>query len=92
MMVEEIRKHLTDCIIPFWKGLRDDENGGYTGYMDYDLKKDEKAVKGCILNSRITWFFANAYMALKDESLLLEARHGYEFMQKFCVDQEKGGV
>lgn len=92
MMVEEIRKHLTDCIIPFWKGLRDDENGGYTRYMDYDLKKDEKAVKGCILNSRITWFFANAYMALKDESLLLEARHGYEFMQKFCVDQEKGGV
>ena len=92
MMVEEIRKHLTDCIIPFWKGLRDDENGGYTGYMDYDLRKDEKAVKGCILNSRITWFFANAYMALKDESLLLEARHGYEFMQKFCVDQEKGGV
>ena len=92
MMVEEIRKHLTDCIIPFWKGLRDDENGGYTGYMDYDLKKDEKAVNGCILNSRITWFFANAYMALKDESLLLEARHGYEFMQKFCVDQEKGGV
>lgn len=92
MMVEEIRKHLTDCIIPFWKGLRDDENGGYTGYMGYDLKKDERAVKGCILNSRITWFFANAYMALKDESLLLEARHGYEFMQKFCVDQEKGGV
>lgn len=92
MMVEEIRSHLTDCIIPFWKGLRDDVNGGYTGYMDYDLKRDEKAVKGCILNSRITWFFANAYMALKDESLLAEARHGYEFMRKYCVDQEKGGV
>ncbi|MDE7198955.1 MAG: AGE family epimerase/isomerase, partial [Lachnospiraceae bacterium] len=59
---------------------------------DYDLKVDEKAVKGCILNSRITWFFANAYLALKDESLLEEARHGYEFMQKYCVDQEKGGV
>lgn len=92
MMVEEIRKHLTDCIIPFWKGLRDDVNGGYAGYMDYDLNVDEKAVKGCILNSRITWFFANAYLALKDEPLLEEARHGYEFMQKYCVDQEKGGV
>lgn len=92
MMVEEIRSHLTDCIIPFWKGLRDDENGGYVGYMDYDLKRDEKAVKGCILNSRITWFFANAYMTLKDESLLAEARHGYEFMQKYCVDHEEGGV
>ncbi len=92
MMVEEIRSHLTDCIIPFWKGLRDDENGGYVGYMDYDLKRDEKAVKGCILNSRITWFFANAYMTLKDESLLEQAKHGYEFMQKYCVDHEKGGV
>ena len=92
MMVEEIKSHLTDCIIPFWKGLRDDANGGYVGYMDYDLKRDEKAVKGCILNSRITWFFANAYMTLKDESLLAEARHGYEFMQEYCVDHEKGGV
>ena len=92
MMVEEIRNHLTDCIIPFWKKLRDDENGGYYGYMDHDLKVVKKAVKGCILNSRITWFFANAYMTLKDESLLEEAKHGYEFMQKYCVDKEKGGV
>lgn len=92
MMVEEIRNHLTDCIIPFWKKLRDDENGGYYGYMDYDLQVDQKAVKGCILNSRITWFFANAYLTLHDESLLQEARRGYEFMQKYCVDKEKGGV
>ena len=92
MMVNEIKNHLTDCIIPFWKKLRDDKYGGYYGYMDYDLKVDEKAVKGCILNSRITWFFANAYMTLKDESLLEEAKHGYEFMQKYCVDKEKGGV
>lgn len=92
MMVEEIRNHLTDCIIPFWKKLRDDENGGYYGYMDYDLQVDRKAVKGCILNSRITWFFANAYLTLHDESLLQEAKHGYEFMQKYCVDKDKGGV
>ena len=92
MMVEEIRKHLTDGIIPFWKKMRDDKNGGYYGYMDHDLQVDENAVKGCILNSRITWFFANAYLQLGDESLLEEAKHGYEFMQKYCVDQEQGGV
>ena len=91
-MIEEIKNHLTDCIIPFWKRLRDDEHGGYYGWMDYDLTVDKKAVKGCILNSRITWFFANAYLLLKDESLLAEAKHGYEFMQKYCVDHEKGGV
>ena len=91
-MVEEIRQHLTDGIIPFWKNLRDDEYGGYYGYMDCDLQIDRKAVKGCILNSRITWFFANAYLTLHDETLLAEARHGYEFMKKYCVDREKGGV
>lgn len=91
-MVEEVKTHLTKDIIPFWKNLKDDTYGGYYGWMDFDLSVDKKAVKGCILNSRITWFFANAYLLLKDESLLAEARHGYEFMQKYCVDKEKGGV
>lgn len=92
MMVEEVKVHLSDCIIPFWKKLRDDKYGGYYGFMDYELNIDKKAVKGCILNSRITWFFSNAYMLLKDESLLDEAKHGYDFMKKYCVDKEKGGV
>lgn len=91
-MREEIKRHLTDDIIPFWKSLRDDTYGGYYGYMGYDLKVDEKAVKGCILNSRITWFFSNAYTVLKDESLLAEAKHGYEFMRDYCTDKENGGI
>lgn len=92
MMVNEVREHLEKVIIPFWKNLRDDENGGYYGFMDFDLKLDKKAVKGCILNSRITWFFANAYMVLKDETLLNEAKHGYEFLKNYCMDKENGGI
>lgn len=92
MMVEEIRNHLTDCIIPFWKKLRDDENGGYYGWVGYDLKVDKKAVKGCILNSRILWFFSNAYTMLKDPSLLDEADHGFAFMKQYCMDRENGGI
>ena len=86
-MKEQVREHLTHDIIPFWKSLRDDTDGGYYGYLDYDLSVDKKAVKGCILNSRIMWFFSNAYMLLKDESLLNEARHGFEFMKKACWDK-----
>ena len=92
MMLEEVKAHLLNDIIPFWKNLRDDEFGGYYGYMDYDLKVDKKAVKGCILNSRITWFFANAYTLLKDESLLEEAKHGFTFMKEHCMDKENGGI
>lgn len=91
-MINEIREHLTSTIIPFWKSLRDNEFGGYYGWLDYDLKLDKQAVKGCILNSRITWFYANAYTLLGDESLLEEARHGYEFLRDKCIDRENGGI
>lgn len=89
---QEFKDHLENKIIPFWKGLRDDEFGGYYGYMDFDLSVDKKAVKGCILNSRILWFFSNAYMVLKDESLMDEAKHAYEFMRDYCIDRENGGI
>ena len=92
MMVEEIKAHLINDIIPFWKGLRDDEFGGYYGYLDYDLKLDKKAVQGCILNSRITWFFSNAYTLLKDVSLLEEAKHGFAFLKEHCMDKDNGGI
>lgn len=92
MMVQEIKEHLLEGIIPFWKGLRDNEFGGYYGWVDYDLSVDKQAVKGCILNSRIMWFFSNAYTLLKDESLLDEARHGFAFMKEHCMDKENGGI
>jgi len=92
MMVQEIKAHLLEGIIPFWKGLRDNEFGGYYGWVDYDLNVDKQAVKGCILNSRIMWFFSNAYTLLKDESLLDEAKHGFAFMKEHCMDKENGGI
>lgn len=92
MVVNEVKSHLLEKIIPFWKALRDNEYGGYYGFMDYDLKLDKKAVKGCILNSRIMWFFSNAYTLLKDESLLEEARHGFAFLKEHCLDKENGGI
>lgn len=104
---DEVKKELLTDIIPFWRGLRDDCYGGYYGWLSYDLKLDEKAEKGCILNSRITWFFANAYTLYRQgllteeecnkagytgESLLEEAKHGYEFLMAHCLDREYGGI
>ncbi len=91
-MKEEVREHLRRGIIPFWASLKDDVYGGFYGYMGFDGIVDEGAVKGCILNSRITWFFANAYLVFGEESLLSEARHGFEFMKESCLDKEYGGV
>ena len=92
MFATEIKEHLVNDLIPFWQGLKDEENGGFYGYLSYDLKLDKKAVKGCILNSRILWFFSNAYMLLGDSSLLESATHAYQFLKDYCVDNEFGGV
>lgn len=104
---EEAREHLLGRIIPFWRGLRDDVKGGWYGYMSYGLETDKEAVKGCILNSRITWFFANAYLCCKNgliaagecekhgytpEDILAEARHGYKFLKEHCLDRTNGGI
>ncbi|MGN0660954.1 MAG: AGE family epimerase/isomerase [Oscillospiraceae bacterium] len=91
-LAKECRKELENNILPFWKKLRDDENGGYYGYMDFDLKLDKKAPKGVILNSRILWFFSNCYLVIGGEDNLDHARHAFEFLKNKCLDREHGGV
>lgn len=90
-MVAQIREELTERIVPFWKNLRDDQNGGYIGQVEFDLTQKPEAERGCILNSRILWFFSEAYRALQDPSLLEEAGHAYEMLLRM-MDKEHGGV
>lgn len=89
---KDIKNHLYETIIPFWEGLKDEEFGGYYGLLDFDLNLDKKAVKGCILNSRILWFFSNGVTRLGDKELLPYADHAFDFMKKYCFDKENGGV
>lgn len=107
LFAKEVKAHLLGGIIPFWRNLRDDENGGYYGWMDYDLTVNKTAMKGCILNSRITWFFSNVY-ALYQKGLLTEAdfepygytaedikkeaEHAYRFLMDKCIDRKNGGI
>lgn len=92
MRLEEIKQHLINDIIPFWKNLKDDSYGGYYGEMDYDLNLYQKADKGCILNSRILWFFSNAYNTIQDEDCLVHASYSYDFLKNAFYDKENGGV
>lgn len=86
------REELTGRLLPFWKALRDEEYGGYYGRMDFNLNLDKKGEKGCILNSRILWFFSQAAMILEDDVLIPYARHAYDFLLEKCLDRECGGV
>lgn len=88
---EEILSMLTGQIIPFWKGLRDDVRGGYAGTVYFDLTRHPEADRGCIQNSRILWFFSEAYRYFGDPSLLDEAEHAFAMLKRM-IDPEHGGV
>ncbi|MCH5192345.1 MAG: AGE family epimerase/isomerase [Oscillospiraceae bacterium] len=91
VLADKCKRELTGRILPFWNKLRDDENGGFYGFMNNDLEVDKKADKGVILTSRILWFYSSCYRTLKEDYMLDNARHAYEFLKK-CVDRENGGV
>ena len=92
MRRKEIREHLEKELLPFWKRLKDEEFGGFYGEMDYDLKLYRQADKGGILNSRILWFFANAYLTVNDEDSLVYAKQAFEFLKTAFYDRQYGGV
>lgn len=91
-MASEVREHLIKDLIPFWGKLKDEKYGGYYGYMGYELNVNTEAEKGCILNSRILWFFSNAYRVLQEKEVLQCAEHAYEFFKNYCWDKVQGGV
>ena len=91
MDIQELREHLTAKILPFWADLADEENGGFYGWVDKDLVVNRAAHKGCILNSRILWTFATAARVLGDAGWLRQARHAFDFMERF-EDKQRGGL
>lgn len=91
-MLAEFENELKGRIVPFWEKMRDDELGGFYGLLDFDLNLHRNAEKGCILNSRILWFFSNAYKLLKDEKCLSCAKWAFDFLESHCLDKTNGGV
>ena len=91
MLRDEMRVHLTGKILPFWEGLKDEEFGGFYGYVDKNLKVMREADKGCILHSRILWTFSTAARTLGSAEYRAYADWAYEAMRMF-EDSEHGGV
>ncbi|MGN0247503.1 MAG: AGE family epimerase/isomerase [Lachnospiraceae bacterium] len=92
MKAKEFQEHLEKNLIPFWDRMEDKENGGFYGYADADGKPDKSSAKGCILNSRILWFYAASYQLLKKAELLEKAEHAYQFLKEYFYDSRYGGV
>lgn len=80
-------------IAPFWlKHAPDDEHGGFRGWLANDLRVDERADKGIILNSRILWTFSRAYALHGEPAYRRMARRAYAYLAEHFIDREHGGV
>ena len=67
---------LNDVILPFWMSLKDPVHGGFYGLVDFDLRVDKTAEKGCILNSRILDIYATrVYSPALHRQLVFFDRH-----------------
>jgi mannobiose 2-epimerase len=80
-------------ILKFWeKYTVDEENGGFIGQIDSDMKKQTEADKGVILNSRITWAFSAAYRFNKNSNYLKLATRAYNYLIDKFYDHDNDGV
>jgi mannobiose 2-epimerase len=92
MNSKSFENHLKTQLIPFWNHMEDLEHGGFYGYADENGLPDKQSIKGCILNSRILWFYSASYNLLKDPELLSKADHAFDFLRLHFYDNVYKGV
>ena len=90
---QRVENELLSNILPFWlKYTIDDQYGGFRGQVANDLTIDPLANKGLILNARILWTFSKAFEVYGDEIYRDTARRAYEYISRYFLDAEHGGV
>jgi len=86
------RHELLEDILPFWRRHAVDERrGGFIGQMSNDLRVQDDAPKGLILNARILWTFSAAYAYTQDDQDRALAQRAYEYLTHHFLDKEHGG-
>ena len=88
----EIAEHWKTKIMPFWSNLKDDDHGGYYGWVGNDLQINRQAPKGGIATARQLWSFAAAYRITREETWRRHAEHAYRFLADHVIDSVHGGM
>jgi len=85
----ELEVCLFDDILPFWiNNSIDNTHGGYMTWLDRDgtLLSTDKSVW---MQGRGLWVFSKIYNDFrKEEKYIDAARSGYEFLKKYCLDDD----
>ena len=69
-LASQMKKELTQNILPFWMNRMIRQEGGFYGRIDGYGNTDPDAPIGNIMISRMLWTFASAYRMLHKEEYL----------------------
>ncbi len=90
--VASVREELLEDVLPFWRCRTIDERqGGFIGQMSNDLRIQEDAPKGLILNARILWSFSAFSRYTRDDGDRDLARRAYDYLTGHFLDKQHGG-
>jgi mannobiose 2-epimerase len=82
-----------DSILNYWMtNAIDEQNGGFYGKIDNKNEVVPNSPKGSVLNARILWSFSAAFNQNPDDRYLQMAHRAYQYIVKYFIDPEYGGV
>ena len=91
-LATQVRKELTDNILPYWMARMCRPDGGFYGRIDGKDETDEISPVGNVMTARILWTFASAYRLFgKQEYLDMAARAKNVIINSF-YDTGYGGT
>lgn len=88
----QVKKDLTENILPYWTVRMCNPDGGFFGRIDGSDRLDPDASVGNIMTARILWTFASAYRILGDKKYLGTALRAKDLLLGKFYDPEFGGT
>jgi len=88
----QLKKELTENILPYWMEKMCNDTGGFYGRISGKEELDASAPIGNIMTARILWTFASAYRILKDQRYLDMAMRARNMILEHFYDQQNGGT
>ena len=91
-LAAQMKKELTENILPYWMGNTCSPDGGFYGRIDGNGNLDREAPVGGIMTARILWTFASAYRIPGNKEYLEMALKARDLLIGNFYDPEYGGT
>ena len=91
-LASQVKKELTENILPYWSSRMLRPDGLLTGRIDGNDNADPTAPVGGIMTARMLWTFASAYRLLGDPAYLETAVFAKNLIISKFYDSEFGGT